>query len=236
MGRVNHERRWNTWEVAGMSVEDMSKTQEELILDWLWSVSPEGATNSQIRQGTGIKSHQQVYMLTRQLMGAGYVRGQRCGQEWVFWIDEPLATQLASPGPASRSRVHAQAAKRLSPRAFEALAQKVMSDHFQLRLTPGEVPGVPKRFDLVSPDKDIVGDAKYYTFVRGQRLPPAKFSVVAEYVWLLEKTEAAVKFLVFGNDRQVPQLWLKRYGHLAADIPFYFLADSGRLEQLTGTP
>jgi hypothetical protein len=91
---------------------------------------------------------------------------------------------------------------------------------------------VPKRFDLVSPDKDIVGDAKYYTFVRGQRLPPAKFSVVAEYVWLLEKTEAAVKFLVFGNDRQVPELWLQRYGGLVPAVSFYFLTDDGALEEL----
>jgi hypothetical protein len=94
------------------------------------------------------------------------------------------------------------------------------------------VPGVPKEWDMVSPDGHIVGDAKYFTLVHGQRLPPAKFSVIAEHVWLLEKTGAQTTFLVFGNDRQVPELWLQRYGHLVSRVAFCFLADDGRLELL----
>jgi hypothetical protein len=95
------------------------------------------------------------------------------------------------------------------------------------------VPGVPKEWDMVSPDGDIVGDAKYFTLVQGQRLPPAKFSIIAEHVWLLEKTGAPATFLVFGNDRQVPALWLQRYGSLASGVAFYFLTDDGVLELLT---
>jgi hypothetical protein len=91
---------------------------------------------------------------------------------------------------------------------------------------------VPKEFDMVSPDGDIVGDAKYFTLVRGQRLPPAKFSVITEHVWLLERTGAPTTFLVFGNDRQVPELWLQRYGSLVSSVAFYFLSDDGTLELL----
>jgi hypothetical protein len=47
----------------------MSKTHRERILDYLWSISPDWATNSQIKEATGIRSHQQVYLLTRELMG-----------------------------------------------------------------------------------------------------------------------------------------------------------------------
>ena len=86
---------------------------------------------------------------------------------------------------------------------------------------------------MVSPDEDTVGDAKYFTLVRGKRLPPAKFSNISEHVWLLEKTGAPTTFLVFGNDRRVPLLWLERYGDLAADVDFYFLTDEGELEQLS---
>ena len=207
-------------------------TNKERILDYLWSISPRMATNSQIREGTGIKPHQQVYLLTQELLRAGLIHGERRGREWVFWANESLAVQLISPGPASPREVSARAERRLTPRAFEELAQAAMSMHFGVPLTPGEVPGVPKRFDLVSPDKDIVGDAKYFTLVRGQRLPPAKFSVIAEHVWLLEKTAAPVTFLVFGNDRQVPTLWLERYGHLASGVAFYFLTDDGDLNLL----
>jgi hypothetical protein len=208
----------------------MNRTNRERILDYLWSIAPEVATNSQIRAATGTKSHQQVYLLTLELMHAGYIRGEQRGSAWVFWADESLAALLRSPGSASRQEITAPA---LSPADFEDLARQVMSDHFGVALAPGAVPGVPKKFDLVSPDCRTVGDAKYFTLVRGERLPPAKFSVIAEHAWLLEKTGAAVKFLVFGNDRQVPELWLGRYGELVSGVDFYFLGDAGTLERLT---
>ena len=210
----------------------MSRTHRERILDYLWSISPDYATNSQIQKATGIKSHQQVYLLTQELMYSNWIRGEQRGREWVFWADESPAIHLASPGWASRKDVTAESGERLSPPTFEELARTVMSHHFGVPLVAGEAPGVPKRFDLVSPDKDIVGDAKYFTLVRGQRLPPAKFSVIAEHVWLLEKCAATTRFLVFGNDRQMPELWLKRYGHLVSEIAFYFLTDEGELERL----
>src|SRR5690606_38896762 len=120
----------------------------------------------------------------------------------------------------------------LSPTSFERLAREVMSTHLGAALSVGRVPGVPKFFDLVSADHQIVGDAKFYTLVQGERLPPAKFSVIAEHVWLLEKTGAQRKFLVFGNDKRVPLAWLDRYGPLAADVGFYFLDETRRLLSL----
>jgi hypothetical protein len=209
-----------------------NRTNRERILDYLWSVSPKAATNSEIRQGTDIKSHQQVYLLTQELMWSGFIGGELRGREWVFWADESLAAQLASPGLATSGRALSSAEGKLTPRAFEQLAQRVMSAHFGVPLAPGEVSDVPKRFDLVSPARDIVGDAKYFSLVRGQRLPPAKFSVIAEHVWLLEKTGARVTFLVFGNDREVPVLWLRRYRTLASGVAFYFLTAEGALELL----
>jgi hypothetical protein len=210
----------------------MSRTHRERILDYLWSISPDYATNSQIREATGIGSHQQVYLLTQELMYSHLIRGEQRGREWTFWADEAPAVQLASPGRASRHDLVAEVEERLTPRAFEDLARTVMSKHFGTPLAPGQVPGVHKEWDLVSADGDIVGDAKYFTLVRGQRLPPAKFSVIGEHVWLLEKTGSQTAFLVFGNDRNVPELWLQRYGRLVSDVRFYFLADDGALEEL----
>jgi hypothetical protein len=71
-----------------------------------------------------------------------------------------------------------------------------------------------------------------HTLVGGVGLPPAKFSIIAEHVWLLEKTNADVRFLVFGNDREVPVRWLAKYGALAKCISFFFLHSSGTLETL----
>ena len=87
-------------------------------------------------------------------------------------------------------------------------------------------------FDFVSPDQRVVGDAKYFTLVGGVGSPAAKFSIIAEPVWLLEKTGASITFLVFGNQREVPQRWLDRYGELASNVAFFFVSEDGTLEQL----
>jgi hypothetical protein len=87
----------------------------------------------------------------------------------------------------------------------------------------GKINDVPRLFDFVSRDQSIVGDAKYFTKNRGVKYPPAKFATIAEYVWLLQKTNAKKKFLVFGKDIDIPKKWLGRYGELAKNIEFYFL-------------
>ena len=43
---------------------------------------------------------------------------------------------------------------------------------------------------------------------------------------------APFQFLVFGNDRAVPTLWLERHGRHATSVQFYFLPDDGKLERL----
>lgn len=93
-------------------------------------------------------------------------------------------------------------------------------------------PRLFKRFDMVSPDGRIVGDAKFLTLVRGKGLPPAKFMEIAGHVWLLERVSASRRFLVFGNQRQVPEWWLKKYAMLVQNIEFYFLDETGAVEKL----
>lgn len=85
-----------------------------------------------------------------------------------------------------------------------------------------------KKFDLVSDDLAYIGDVKYYKNIK---VPAAKWSTIAEYVWFLEKTKAKHKFMIFGNGREVPERWLKRFGSLVKDVTFYFF-DGERLEKL----
>ncbi|MCJ7510877.1 MAG: hypothetical protein MUP14_08340 [Dehalococcoidia bacterium] len=115
---------------------------------------------------------------------------------------------------------------------FEELARLKFGELFQASFRVGSVRGVPEKFDLVDEQKGFVGDAKYLTMVRGRGVPPATFSVVAEHVWLLEKTRAKKKFMVFGNDERVPQQWLAEYGHLVGDVEFYFMTDGGEIRRL----
>ena len=199
------------------------KTNIERVLDYLWSMGPDGATNARIREATGIQPHQQVYMITNELVRRGKIRSLRAGREWVFHIGETPEEILSSPGQAHPGTT----LPKLTAAQFEDLARQAFSQRFGVPLEEAQVPGVPKLFDMVSLDGSIVGDAKYFAMVGGQRLPPAKFSIIAEHVWLLEKSQAQRKFLVFGNVIEVPNRWLARYGHLRGDVVFYFMADDG---------
>ncbi|HET9096424.1 MAG TPA: hypothetical protein VFN37_07160 [Candidatus Baltobacteraceae bacterium] len=114
---------------------------------------------------------------------------------------------------------------------FEIFARVAMERRYGTTLSAGKVPGVPKRFDFLSADFSVVGDAKFYTLVKGTGMPPAKHSTIAEYVWLLEKTAAPHTFLVFGNDVRVPQGWLRRFRALTT-VDFLFLNDDGSVIDL----
>jgi hypothetical protein len=206
-------------------------SNKERILEFLRSVGPSGATNSEIVSGTGIKPHPQVFKLTRKLFEAGVIRGLKGDPEWRFWLSKDGIARSSSITTISADPV-LQLRGRLTPSEFEILAQQVMGEYFSSTLRAGKADGVPKLFDLISQDQQIVGDAKYYTLVNGVGLPPAKFSVIAEHVWLLERTRATTKFLVFGNDIRVPEMWLKRYGKLVGGIAFFFLTDEGSLQSL----
>ena len=116
---------------------------------------------------------------------------------------------------------------------FEEKARTFISKYYSTPVYAGKHPNVPKIFDMISEDYEVVGDAKYYTMVRGKSLPPAKFATIAEHVWLLEKTGAKHKFLIFGNDKRVPEEWLKRYGKLVDGIDFFFyIVGEDKIERL----
>lgn len=109
-------------------------------------------------------------------------------------------------------------------RAFETRARSVMSVYFAVPLTEREIPPT-KRWDMVSFDQRIVGDAKFYTFAG---VAAAEHSAIAEHVWLLEKLDAEKKFLVFGGRREISEGWLRRWQSLLPEnIQFFWLPENG---------
>jgi hypothetical protein len=163
-------------------------TNHDRILNFLQSVSPESATNSEIVSRTGVKPHNQVFQITQYLMKVGAIKGRRIGNEWTF--------SALGGGPAPESSPRSRAAGLSAPFTsgrfpsiavtaadFEEYARGEMERHFNTPLAKGSVPDVPKKWDMVSPDHRVVGDAKFLTLVQGERLPPAKFSMIAEHVW-----------------------------------------------------
>ena len=201
----------------------------ERILDYVWSAQPRGASNAQIRIGAGVKSHAQVYVLTQDLQRSGKIQARQSEREWIFFLNESPEELLQSLGKVAP---HTPAPS-FTEKDFEDLAQQVFSQRLSVPLTQGEVPGIPKSFALVSPNGEVVGDAKLYAFAGAYHLPLAKFSTIAEIVWLLEKVPAKRKLLVFGNDIEIPQMWLARYGSLRGSVEFYFLTEDGVIIDLT---
>jgi hypothetical protein len=124
----------------------------------------------------------------------------------------------------------------MTPREFEEFARERMSHHLGVQLKERSPGGFPKRFDLVSDDDGVVGDAKYLSLVDRQRQPPAKLMEITGHVWLLEKVDARQRFLVFGNQREVPEMWLRKYGRLVTPVEFYFLEPSGAVIDLRRVP
>lgn len=209
-------------------------TNTDRVLDFLRLIAPRRATNEEISARTSIRPHQQVFQITKRLCDEGMIRSIRAGKEWEFWVENKSASRPVSSTKvvAVRNQPQADESKSAMAKAFEAAARQAMAEYFGTPLVSGSVNGVPKIFDFVSADGRLVGDAKFYTLVGGIGSPPAKNSTIAEHVWLLEKTGAATKSLVFGNDRRVPEKWLHRYGALADDVSFYFLATDGKLDRL----
>lgn len=133
-------------------------------------------------------------------------------------LAESETQTLAAPDAPTSSPEHLE-----SGQLFERRVRDMLSELWDVRLRAAEVTlagGVRKKFDLVSDDGRCVGDAKRYTSIK---TPAAKWSTIAEYVWLLQKVQGDVhRFLVFGGDEDVPRRWLDRFAPLAAPVVFYF--------------
>lgn len=204
-------------------------TRKEDVMEYLESIYPDSATNSDIVRATGIKPHQQIFQKTAELKREGAITGWQVGREWHFRAKENSSEKNYKPTTLPQK---VQKPGKMTGRQFEVIARQKFSTYFNTMLSEQIVGDVAKKWDMVSPDGKIIGDAKYYTLVRGKALPPAKFATIAEHVWLLEKTKVEIKFLVFGNMIEVPQMWLAKYGNLVSGVRFYFMDDEGEITRL----
>jgi hypothetical protein len=74
-----------------------SMSNRDLVLDYLQSITPGDASNGEIVARTGVRPHQQVFMITRDLMQSGQIKGLQAGYEWRFWYDRKNLGNLAEP-------------------------------------------------------------------------------------------------------------------------------------------
>jgi hypothetical protein len=76
----------------------------------------------------------------------------------------------------------------------------------------------------------MVGDAKLYT--RGKNQPSGKLATIGLEALLLKATGYKMIFLIFGADKEVPEMFLERYGNLCKEIIFFFLDTNRKLTRL----
>lgn len=114
-------------------------------------------------------------------------------------------TSLRVPTSSADASAASAAATTVTYAVFEQSARVAMEAKYGVTLSSGAVRGVRKQFDFVSADGSVVGDAKFYARVNGTGLPPAKYATIAEYVWLLEKTSAKHRFMIFWKRYSGPE-------------------------------
>jgi hypothetical protein len=72
-------------------------TNTDRVRDFLRSITPADASNAEISARTGVRPHQQVFMITRSLFGRGEINGAQAGHEWRYWHgteSQPSQTSL----------------------------------------------------------------------------------------------------------------------------------------------
>jgi len=116
--------------------------------------------------------------------------------------------------------------ERLDWRAFEERAGDYFEDRFGVDLSETKLqigPDQHHKFDLVSPDEDLLIECKSFTWTDGENFPQAKISTANETILFLSRAEADRKLLVMQDDvapdgRSLVQTYADRYGGLTENI------------------
>ena len=154
---------------------------------------------------------------------------QRGREVTLIRSGKPAARSPAPPVVATRTSASAMTAG--GWQSFEERARRYFSGLWgvELRARDVTVGSGRKRFDLVSADQQIVGDAKSFSDARGAS---GKLSGIAEYVLFLQAVPARRRFLVFER-RVVATEFLRRWRGVVTGVDFYLL-EGDRHEVLHG--
>jgi len=122
---------------------------------------------------------------------------------------------------------------------FENVARKAIENELETILNGGKINinGKVKDFDLLNIDENIVGDIKHYKMTSGGNNPSAKFSVLNEYSWLMQKLEQYQKqkwrkIFVVGEDQVMIKKYISTFDAWLDDIEIYFCDAKGKLTKM----
>lgn len=119
--------------------------------------------------------------------------------------------------------------ERLDWRTFEVRVRDFFGEKLDIELSETKLQvgqNQYHKFDLVSPDENILIECKSFTWTAGGNSPQAKFSTANETILFLSRVEADRKMLVMQDDfspdgRSLVRTYANRYGGLADDIEIW---------------
>lgn len=122
---------------------------------------------------------------------------------------------------------------------FEEKARKAIEKELKIQLQCRKVNinGKFKNFDLVNLESKIVGDVKYYKTTSGGNRPSAKFSILNEYVWLMQLLEKFdntkwKKLFVIGEDLEMIKKYIIEFEKWLGDIEFYYYSEQTGIKKI----
>ncbi len=95
--------------------------------------------------------------------------------------------------------------------------------------------GKEKEFDLVNIEARVVGDIKFYRY--SGATPSAEFSIICEYVWLMEKLEESSsskwrKIIVGSGNRETFEKYAKNFHPWLGNVEIYFVDNKSKVQKI----
>ena len=122
---------------------------------------------------------------------------------------------------------------------FEEKARRAIEEELKMELPGGKVNinGKYKNFDLVNSQKKVVGDVKHYKATSGGNRPSATFSILNEYVWLMQLLEQFdgskwKKLFVIGEDLEMIKKYITEFEKWLGDIEFYYYSEETGIKKI----
>ena len=122
---------------------------------------------------------------------------------------------------------------------FEEKARRAIEEELKMELPGGKVNinGKYKNFDLVNSQKKVGGDVKHYKTTSGGNRPSAKFSILNEYVWLMQLLEQFdgskwKKLFVVGEDLEMIKKYITEFEKWLGDIEFYYYSEETGIKKI----
>ena len=146
-----------------------------------------------------------------------------------------ISTRDSEPTSKNLSQGGSNKSKTATPAEFERDARDALAKLLgvELRSEKIDINGRDKSFDIVNKTQRIVGDVKKYRKTESGKRPSAKFSVLIEYVWLMQMVEKYSqsgkwrKLFVIGEDRVMLSDYVKEFDKWLADIEIYYFSYKG---------